>query len=335
MLTRSLAVLVLLLASAARAASVADSGTTLNPDRWPTLELHESGESSFKSTNIVLTPGKPDNENIRRNLDVATQAGATLPLADPFSLSLAVGGDWSEVDSNVTGANGGSAAASSLLTYLVSGRWYFEPKDSPLRTEWVNPDRWTSLAATVSGSQTTNFSAGTVAGNTDVGSATSTRMLALDFRAPVARAWTLTGGAAFSRSDSSTGNSVPGTSSTTRTDTGSLSVGVRHYFVDHNMILDDGHRNPDMWTMVWLTATASKSLRDRQTLPSGLTRDQNARNYGLTAGVRVPVTDHASLSFSTRLNYGRSDGPAVGSATGYLTRTGSVNVDAGLRYFLF
>jgi len=310
----------------------------LNPDRWTTLELDQSAANSLKNTNILYPPGQPDTEYLRRTLDVATSVSALFPLADALSVTLGLGGEWAETDTNTAGVGGGGFTDSDLVTYRAAARWYFEAADSPRRAEWLNPDRWASLALGASGAATTNYYAGNANGNTPQESSTSSQNVTLDARVPLADAWTVTASVTGNRTSQETGTAnAPGTSTGTVSTNVSASAGLRWYLLRRNLIVDDAHVNPDMWTMLWLTASTGQSLSVRRTLPSGLVRDKDtsSRTLGLQAGTRLPISGHLSLNFSAELDYARSAEPQTPASGGFLTRSTSLTFATAARYFLF
>lgn len=305
-----------------------------NPDRWTMIEFDQSGLAAPKSDQIVAPPGKPETDSTRRSYDVTASAFALFPLADDFSALLGAGGDWAEASIANAGGSGSSVADTSLATYQAGARYYWENPESHAWLASYNPDRWPSLGLNASGTQTTNFSAGTAAGNNEQTSASNTQTLVLDARVPVADAWTLTGGGGASRSESKLVPSPGAAATVTLTGTEFFSAGFRYYLVGRNLILKDAHENPDMWSMFWLTASMNRSFYGRQTLGAG-ERSPVSRGGSATAGTRLPITDRASLDFSAQLQYSRSYVPPLGPAAGVLTRTTSFVFSGGVRWFLF
>jgi hypothetical protein len=326
-----------LAALAARAAASGNGPAAerpLNPDRWTTFELDASGLSPWKSDQIVYNPGSPDADNKRKSLDTTASVFALMPLTDSFSLILGFGGDWSEVETANAGASGSSFNDSSLVTYRASGRWYFEDEGSTRWNATQNPDRWPSLGVNGSGNQLIHHSAGNASTNSFSDSASNSQTLTFDTRLPVSDSWTLTAAAGGSRSDSESKTSVTANPTVNLSGSVTASAGARYYFVGKNFILNDEGVNPDMWSMVYLTASGSRSVYDKQALPAG-NRDTTSMSESATVGARLPITDHASLNFSTQMEYSRSYTPPFSAANGTLTRTASLTFTAGLRYFLF
>ncbi|MFI5349571.1 MAG: hypothetical protein ACHQ2Z_08515 [Elusimicrobiota bacterium] len=325
---------VLLLAAAGRAAA---KDLSLNPDHWKTIEVTEGGSSSMKGDQIVYSKG-PDVDNNRRTLNTNSSFMLLLPLAEDFTLVAGAGGDWTETDT--AGGNGTNAADESQVTYQLGGRHYFESAHGAGAPESENPDRWTSLGLTFSGLATINHSAGNAAGNFTQEQGTVNSTLTADTRVPVSDAWTLLAGLSGTNSYAKLEPTPTSAGSRTNTDSLSLSGGFRYYFVGKNLISDDGDLNPDKWIMLSLVLGAGGALHSRQTIttqagPDAGQRDNQTRAYTATLTTRIPITDHASLAFSTNASYNRTFTPFLPSANGALTRGTPIGFSASLRYFLF
>jgi len=333
----SLAAVLLLAAAIARAGMPYKDPAEerpLNPDRWTTLELDESGMSPWKADQIVYPPSKPETDSRRQSLDVAAAATGLFPLTDAFTLTLGLGGDWSETQTANAGANGSTTNDSSLLTYRGGGRWYFEDLEADAEPWHFNPDRWPSLGLLVSGTQLVNYSAGNATGNSAAESAANSQAATLDARWPVAEAWTVTASAGGARSEIETQSDPSAPRTVNLTGGWAASAGVRWFAIERSLIVDDHHRNPDMWPMLALALSGGRSTYGRQTLAAGK-RDTSSMSESATVSARVPVTDHASFLLSAQVQYSRSYAPPLGTAVGALTRASTLNVTAGVRYFLF
>jgi hypothetical protein len=327
---RSLLSTLLLVAAVRASADVA----SMNPDRWDTVELIEGGAASLKADQILFTTGKPDADFVRQTRNANAGLDAILPLTERLTLTLGAGGDWTETNTASSGANGANVSENSLAVYSAAGRWYFESPSSKAWAGSENPDRWTSLGLAFGGTQTVNYNAGNSTGNNASQVATNAQTLTLDARVPVDDAWT----ALVSVNGGRTG-SVSQSSATAPTIDALIlgagaSLGVRYYMVGSNLILDDRHLNPDKWTMFTLSAAGGSTLYSRMSLPGG-TRADESRNLSATAGARLPITDHVSLSFISTLGYSRTFVPAFGSFNGDLTRAMTLSFSAYVRYFFF
>ena len=324
----------LLLAAAGRATA---ADLALNPDRWKTIEVTEGGASSMKGDQIVYGKGS-DVDNNRRTLNTNTSLLALLPLSEDFTLTAGFGGDWTETDA--AGGSGTNAADESQVTYQFGGRHYFEGANAASAPKSDNPDRWTSLGLTYSGLDTINHSAANANGNFTQEQGTLNSTLTADTRIPIDDAWTLLAGLSGSHAYSKLLPTPTSAGAKTVTDSLSLSGGFRYYFVGKNLITDDGGLNPDKWVMISFVVAAGGALHSRQTIttqagPDAGQRDNQTRAYTATLTTRIPITDHASLAFSTNAGYNRTFTPFLPSANGALTRTAPIGFSASLRYFLF
>lgn len=307
---------------------------SLNPDRWTTLEFTEGGESSFKGDQI-----RSGVDNRLRNRKVTSSGSVLFPVNDAVSLTIGAGGVWTQSDLAVPGANGSNYTSDSDVAYTAGVRYYFE---DPERRDWTwtdNPDRWPSLGLTYNGYDSVNHSAGNAVSTSPQAEAVVASTLGLDARLPLADAWTLLLGVADSLNFSNDTPTPTATGSRTRTDIVAGDAGFRYYVTGWNLITDDVHENPDRWLMLSLVLAGGASVYDRQTIRTTAadvgTRDNGTWYYTATASARIPITPHASLTFTGGGGYNRSESSTIPSAAGTLTRLASLNFSGTLRYFLF
>jgi hypothetical protein len=315
--------------------------TSRNPDRWPSLQLSELGSQSSGSRQDATAKGVTDSRELQSSI---VSFGATLlvPVSDAWSVTANAGTNLTHGESAaLTDPKAGIALSSSTtdnseVTYQLTLRRYFLDRRLTAASTEKNPDRWPSLGVTFNGANTVGYGAGFSQGVVAQTLNSYGYGLTADFRAPIDDFWTLIPslGAAYSSSSIPPSLTAGGSYSISRT----LTFGgqARYYFVGHNLITKDAGTNPDEWNMLYfdLGGTRSISATSDAITAAGVYTNHASKSSSVTGtlGTRLPVTNHATLTFFVEGQYAQS---SVDGATPTANRTPSVEFSGQLKYYFF